>query len=238
MGHVASIANARRSLSRFKHTRQFSDSESERVRPAFIEAFVRRTLNPWLRAHGFDRGYSISLTVDRLPADRAGRRDLSAAILTAVELAMQASPPSLGGADLAVRFDRDDHRDMYEPIMPYVRELEVLRHHDKGQPTTIGSSASGREELTAAPDQRVLWSFLDKERRLGPSASDLVLLIEFDVIPYDPALDVPCAQEQFREQRCEFHEVWIVSEWLNPAPRADRVWPILETTTRVEIERQ
>jgi hypothetical protein len=65
-----------------------------------------------------------------------------------------------------------------------------------------------------------------KQARLGPSAEDLILLVLFDLVPYEDGLDVQEMRAVIEaEPEVTFREVWVACETRWPAGRADRVWP-------------
>ncbi len=208
---------------KIQHTRAWAHVDTERKDPKRAEEFVTRYILPQLRERRV-AGYSIHITVGDLPPDREGQDLIGNVVWSAVEHAIDGPlpPPSYRSV---LNFDGDDSAEYYDRIRPFVRRLAVYRVEGSQEPAIISWGTSPIEEGFAGAEQRAVWALDAKDERLGRSAADLVLLIHYDVMPYDDQIDLPEIQRVLRDRKVSFREVWVVSDWLNPFPMAHRVWP-------------
>lgn len=205
-----------------QHTRAGSDEYTERQRPREVEEFVRRNLEPMLRLRRV-AGYSVHVTVSTLPKDRNGRLEVADVLWRAVGHAID-SPPPPENYRLMERFDDHDLAGYYDRLRPHIKKLAVYKVEGSQEPAYLswGDDQSG---VAIDSERRAVMALNRKSLRLRGAAADLVLLIHYDVMPYDEKIDLPEIQRAIREERVPFREVWVVSDWLNPQPMAHRVWP-------------
>ena len=64
-----------------------------------------------------------------------------------------------------------------------------------------------------------------KAERLGPAATDLLLVIFYDLKAYDEGVDLPEMRETVVAIANGFREVWAVWAFQDAQGRADRLWP-------------
>jgi hypothetical protein len=206
---------------KIQHTRAWADAHSEWQRPADVRTFVMREIHGRLRARGITDRF-VSLNVECLPAGRREKLRFAEELWTAIEFGLRKLTP---GDPLrrAVLFDRMDWQQLYAPIQEFVPNLEVLRvEPPDGSPAQVGWSPQGAstEGVLDAPP-RVVGAVRQKEEHYQGSESDLVLIVDFEVMPYFPD-ELPRIQAALDGEH-QFKEIWVSSPWLPPS--ADRVWP-------------
>ena len=204
-----------------QHTRAWGDARTEWSHPADVHNFVMRQIVQRLRDRGITNRF-VSLTVQRLPAGRKEKILFAEALWTAIEFGLNKLTPADPLRRL-VLFDRLDWEQLYAPIQDFVPELEVFRREPPdGRPANVGWSPDGASTegvLDAAP--RMTTAVRNKEERYRGTGTDLVLIVDFEVMPYF-ADEVARMQDSLRGDH-PFKEIWVSSPWL--PPMAHQIWP-------------
>jgi hypothetical protein len=206
---------------KIQHTVASRDEILERHEPNRRDRIGREILG-LLRKHDV-RGAWITLDVDNPPADREEQRRLAYAIWMIIRDALNddlSSPRS----PLLFGYDRNEHAAMIDRIRPNVARLEVRRLDRADLPAQLSFQwvKAGIIPLTAA--ERVKTA-VDKKALAGAaSGKDVVLLVHFDLWPYDEELDLPEITQVVAAKNPGFREVWVVDDCEVPEPSAHRVW--------------
>jgi hypothetical protein len=129
------------------------------------------------------------------------------------------------GTERLLWFNRADIKHYCESLRPFIGDLEIIKAAD-GEPVLIawspggsGSGGSPRGSFRAAEALR------KKQLRYGTTAKDVVLVIDFAVMPYHERIDLPELREWAAKEKIAFREIWITNGlWMNQ--RAHRIWPV------------
>jgi hypothetical protein len=195
------------------HTR--ASGPNELRESAEVANFIVRPLREHLGAIGC-RGFTVSIDVDRFPTKRSDRTDLLNRLWVIVHGVLGPVPSE--PAYRRLHLNREDCK-QYEAIAPFIRDLEVYRV-EGDQPAAVVWSRGGGFIFDVAG--QVGPAAQAKSARYGTSASDHVLLVQCETLPYDDD-DLVAVREIVGASGPSFQEVWLVSLW--GKPRADRVWP-------------
>ncbi|NOT34432.1 MAG: hypothetical protein HOP12_09710 [Candidatus Eisenbacteria bacterium] len=205
-----------------QHTRAWADPETEWRVPKDVERLIVHALQRRLDERKIcDR--HVSIRVDSFPPKRREKLALLEKIWMAVEFGLNRdwSNPSL---QRLMRYERNDWTQFYQPISPYVAELEILERVPPVQaPALVGWSATG-EEGDGVQDAvfRTVEALKKKEEHYRGTSADLVLVIDFEVMPYFQD-ELERIRAALAARSIDFREVWLVSQWLPVS--ADQVWP-------------
>ncbi len=193
-----------------QHTRAGSDEGEERKKPAVASRWNHDEIHGPLRAVGL-RGCRVHLWIHRLPDRPEDRKAIGAAIREVVRK----------GALLPLAVGERRTLELIEVRGGIAQpELEGTEADFLGASITGPGFAFDEEHVA----ERALPAVLKKQAHFGPSASDVVLAIFFDLTPYDDG-DVKRMVAALKLQRVTFREVWAVSPW-QPEARCDRLWPV------------
>jgi len=208
-------------------TRAVGDRESEFRHPAEVTRWVIDRLQSHLRAIN-SRGFVVSISVDRLPRTTDEKHRLFARLWAMIFRYLgPLGPPRSTVRRLHV--DRYVLQD-YQEIADFVSDLDVCQV-EGDQPTSIISSSTAGAFIVDVARQAAI-SLKDKAERYRSSASDHVLLIACETLPYS-GYDLRALEEAIGAQPPPpFREIWLVSLW--GEPRADRAWPPLTVSDLAE----
>jgi hypothetical protein len=194
--------------------------EEERVRPDSIAKLFISPLSAQLRELR-PAGYSVSVQVDgQFPSKEVAGR-IAQMTAHAVMSVLRMQPHTANS--LVAEFDRRDIDQLYEPIKPFIANLEV-RRTDPDQPLLVAWSPSRAETLwNGGLVPRVLLAANKKAAALGSGARDLVLLVWSDNWPV-AAFDAEEVRHALAEMDWPFLEVWLLDCWGDGSGSAHCVW--------------
>jgi hypothetical protein len=206
---------------KLQHVRAWADEQTEIVHPKAVYNYVVRRLKSLANEWNVT-GYHVSLHVPSLPRDKKDREYLISQDLWNTILHGTRQLPIPVGYARVIWFNKTEIEHYYKDLSEYVADLEILKVAD-GEPFAVawssdpgGGVADGVYRASEAIEKKAL--------RYGASAKDVVLLVDFEVIPYYEAIDVPDLQAWTAKRGVPFKEVWLTAGlWVNQ--RAHRVWP-------------
>ena len=204
---------------KIQHTLAAGNSYIERARPSQVDRIVHDYVIQNLRRQDH-RGYSISINIDNPPRGREEVARLGDKILDCIESkAIEALDPR---HKRIFKYSRMDFNDFIQPIKEYVSDFEIETLPNPKMKTVVSWSSAHENDRYFGPEQMVL-AAIARKSKLGPSAKDLVLLITFDLFPYDPDIYIPEIRDNLRGQETLFKEIWLVNASAPSCDRADKV---------------
>ncbi len=165
---------------------------------------LTKTLDDQLRATNH-RGYCVDLYLGDALQTEVQEKQIAAAILFLLQ--EKAQEPDTG-LQLCYEFSRCDVE--YLSRLPtQVERVSIYKLQDPGAPTV--AMVSDRAQALPTADRRAMDAVLKKVHRLGPSITDLVLVIHFDIDSYITD-EIEWLKAQLENKPSGFREVWTFCE--------------------------
>lgn len=206
---------------KIQYTKAGSDEEIERERPALVNHIVGKYILDNLRRTN-TKGLFVSLNIDNPPKEKSRIEFLGETLWDMVNPTKYIVPS--GGMKRIFQYRRNLLDYPIKSIKEFVSDFDLLQLEDQNKPSQVGYGSSRIGDAFLDATQRALLATLKKVKKIGRSAQDLVLLIDFDVLPYSPEYDLVGIKEEMAKAKPGFCEIWVLNDWRVPGQRTDRVW--------------
>jgi len=206
---------------KIQHTRAWTDDNNEMRHPADVNKFVVRVIKRRLEEAGV-LDYHVSIRVVGLPASKADKYNLVETVWEAVAYAINRDDPA-GTVRRRLEFNDHDVASYFDPIRAFIKDLEITKTEPpEGTPAQVFWSPTVNVAGVVDGTFRFKESLGKKEGVYRGTSGDLVLIVDYEVMPYAEEYDVDAIKAWVAARGAAFKEIWIVSRWLPPS--AHRVW--------------
>ncbi len=210
-------------VAQFEHTRPAGETMAERAHPnqaAQVDYLIQQRLN----ASG-TRGAVILLGWNPPPAKKADQEWIADWVCSLILTKLRRARLNYFAFDLV-----DDWETRLQPVAKWLSRIVIAPAPPDTRAGIIGST--GRMGHLIDDGARLREALEKKANHYGPSAADVILLVDFDTFPLQ-LLDVPEAVEVATSTPHRFKEVWALNNFTGNQ-LCIRLWPAPMPSAQVQ----